>query len=42
MFKEYWEVHEGEYETLSAILAEEDDLLLMEADYAASHGRLWD
>lgn len=42
MFKEYWEVHEGEFEALSAILAEEDDLLLMEADYTASHGRLWD
>ena len=41
MFKEYWEVHEGEFEALSAILSEENDLAAMEADYIASNGRLW-
>lgn len=42
MYKEYWEVHEGEFEALSALLNEEADLAAMEADYIASEGHLWD
>ncbi len=38
MVAEYWEVHESEW------LAEQEltDWLLMEADYEASDGHLWD
>ena len=42
MSREYYEIHEAEYEAMMAFLAEEEALAAMDADWEASGGHLWD
>lgn len=42
MSREYYEIHEGEYEAMMAYWAEEEALAQMDADWEASSGHLWD
>ena len=39
---EYFEIHEAEYEAMMAFLDDEENFRLMDADYEASGGHLWD
>lgn len=45
MTADFWEVHEGEYEALTALFSEEEEmeenLRLMDADWFLSGGNLW-
>lgn len=42
MSREYYEIHEADYEAMMAYWAEEEALAQMDADYEANGGRLWD
>lgn len=39
---EFYEIHQREYEAMLAYFQEQEDLALMDADYVASGGHLWD
>ena len=42
MSREYYEIHEADYEAMMAYWAEEEALAQMDADWEASGGHLWD
>ena len=42
MSREYYEIHEADYEAMMAFFAEEENLAAMDADYEESDGHLWD
>jgi hypothetical protein len=42
MFRDYFEVHEAEWEAMESYLREEEEKVQMDEDYLASGGHLWD
>ena len=42
MYRDYFEVHEADYEAMEAYLREEEEKAQMDEDYLVSGGHLWD
>ena len=42
MYRDYFEVHEAEYEAMVTYQQEQEDLAQMDEDFILSGGTLWD